>query len=324
MDLMITVAGKSANATFLQLSYDLGVRKYRLNSAYPIQRELGLLKNMGMPDIQTFLDFPGVRPRIHLPLSMKPEINILPGEITRIQISYCDNRQIYISDIEENLGCIQKGCNLMLSDGLLKGTITNVDSSFFDVKWNFVDYKLRDNAGCFLSHPKFFIGTNALYCEKIANQVISQGLKPNWIIFSFVETPHTIGEEAIQILHKAGILVMAKVETPLGIQNLYEISKSVDGIMIGRGDLKSSSGQNFDSNYETALNSLDKLKSKYNGAGTFFLREFSETGQITEPEIRDIIKAREKGCKYIMLSKEVVNSGYPVETLKEAFSLCNK
>jgi hypothetical protein len=52
------------------------------------------------------------------------------------------------------------------------------------------------------------------------------------------------------------------------------------------------------------------------------LSKFSETNTLTDSEKLDVLRIKELGFDYIMLSKEVVNSKYSRESTKKMIELC--
>ena len=115
---------------------------------------------------------------------------------------------------------------------------------------------------------------------------------------------------------------MAKIETIKGVDNIDSIGLVVDGFMIGRGDLKNSTKNEYNTYCNTAISKIAKFKSLYNGIGTFFLANYSETLELTKEEINDVLTVKHNRFDYIMLSKEVVNSKFPYETVFKLQELC--
>ena len=117
------------------------------------------------------------------------------------------------------------------------------------------------------------------------------------------------------------ISIMAKIETPLGVDRLAEISEVSDGILIGRGDLRNTSEHRYNDYLTIALKKITKL-SVYKGIGTFFLTDLSQNGTISEKDEKDLEYAN--GLDFIMLSKEVVNSNHPYAVLNYLAERCRQ
>lgn len=83
----------------------------------------------------------------------------------------------------------------------------------------------------------------ALVCGKLIREHIKsefldviERLKPEYIALSFIETKKDI-IDMIDRMPVSGALIVSKIETETGSDNIDEILRCTDGIMLGRGDL---------------------------------------------------------------------------------------
>ena len=158
-------------------------------------------------------------------------------------------------------------------------------------------------------------------CNDILNSIVINKKKIDWVILSFMEDADEI-TDFVSSVHKMDIKVMAKIETMKGVDNIKEIASKVDGFMIGRGDLKNTTKDSYETYYNRAISNIKQYHDLYIGVGTFFLSNYSNTKILSKYEISEIEKLKKYGFNYIMLSKEVVNSNYPYETIKQLQDLC--
>ena len=290
MNGMITVAKNSNNIDFIKYSYSLGVRDFRLNMDYEQQalEAIDKIHSLKLQDARLFADFQGVKMRLQL-------------ETGKNDLEFMEE---------------------VLIDDKIEAIILRIDSNGIEIKFVRVDYVLRQNAGCSIEGEGMPTPhMTKKVCSAIANSDVIKKRKIDWVILSFMEEADEITEFVFN-MHQLGIKVMAKIETGNGVEHIHEIASVVDGFMIGRGDLKNTTKDAYNNYYSRALKDISLHKDLYIGVGTFFLSNYSQTKNLLDEEIADIKNIKQNDFNYIMLSKEVVNSKYPYETIKTLQELC--
>lgn len=320
---MITVANKSNNSDFIMYAYSIGVRDFRFNMDYEEEsiEAINRIRSLKLQDIHLFADFQGVKMRLHL----ENGLNDILYQVDDYLYIYTSNTKYpYISNYTVVDGFVKPGFIISFADDRIEAIIRRVHHDGIEVQFTRVNYVLRQNAGCSIKGegmPTPHMTKNV--CGTILNsKIISQG-KIDWVILSFVEDAEEISS-FVSCMHKMGIKVMAKIETKRGVDNIHAIASVVDGFMIGRGDLKNTAKEDYESIYRRALSDISQYQNLYIGVGTFFLSKYSDTKVLLKKEILDIENIKAYMYKYIMLSKEVVNSNYPYETIKLLQDLCIK
>lgn len=315
MKSMLTIANKSNSMDFLTFAYQNGVRDFRVNMAYEDDALCAIDRLRALPnDIRVFIDYPAEKQRI-LFEDKAAEKNFSVTDEVRLSIR--DEGEFYITNTLEMFARIQPGHHISFADGKVIGNVICKNNSGIIIKILKAGI-LRNNAGCcFVGDGVPSPAISPRYCQSILH---SPPLKQNngfttWVILSFVSDAKSI-EKFVAEMHKRSILVMAKIETPDGVNQMQEISCIADGILIGRGDLKNISGDAYDNIYQKALEKFSKLPStQYKGIGTFFLLKYAMTKDLEESEITDLKDAKKHNSDFVMFSKEVVNSNYPRETV---------
>lgn len=321
MNGMVTVAKNSDNIDFLRYSYSIGVRDFRFNMDYEQQalEAIERIHSLNLQDIRLFADFQGVKMRIQL----KPGQNDLKYDVGDSLYLYTYVAQYpYISNYEIVANFVKPGFKISFSDDKIEAVIRRIDSNGIEIQFERVDYVLRQNAGCAINGegmPTPHITKKI--CSTIANTEVIKQRKIDWVILSFSEDASEISDFA-KNMHQLGIKVMAKIETGIGVDNIHGIASVVDGFMIGRGDLKITTKDAYEAYYLLALERISQHKDLYIGVGTFFLSNYSQSKCLLQEEINDVKNVKKYGFNYIMLSKEVVNSNYPYETIKKLQEIC--
>jgi pyruvate kinase len=147
----------------------------------------------------------------------------------------------------------------------------------------------------------------------------------DYIAMSFVRSADDV-KEVRNLLNRNGgeeIEIIAKIENREGVNNIDEILRYSDGIMIARGDM------GVEIPFEQ-LPSIQKdiIKKCYRAAkkvitATQMLESMIHAPKPTRAEISDIANAVFDGTSAIMLSGETAIGGYPLQTVKTMASIAS-
>ncbi len=143
----------------------------------------------------------------------------------------------------------------------------------------------------------------------------------DWVGISFVRTAEDIRQaKAYLELIGSRALVMAKLEKREGIQpdNLEEILKEVNGVMVARGDLGVEIPMEEVPVVQKHIVKRANEAAKTSCIATQMLRSMVDSPTPTRAEVSDVANAVLDGCDSILLSDETAMGHYPVEAVKVA------
>lgn len=209
---------------------------------------------------------------------------------------------------------VKRGERLYIFDGRIRTTITSV--------MNNVIYLRAENDGVLVARkginlPDTDLQGDILTVKDRKDITFGAGQDIDYVALSFVQS----GEDVLhlkKILRNLGSTaeVIAKIETKAAAENLEDIVREADVVMVARGDLA----------IETLPESVPVLQREVVGLGlkyatptivaTQMLASMSEMPEPTRAEVSDIATAVIIGADCVMLSDETATGRYPMEAIK--------
>ncbi len=226
----------------------------------------------------------------------------VPGDEQEVQVSY---PQLPLE--------VKPGTSILLSDGLINLTVLETTST--DIICQVVNGGvLGEKKG--VNVPGVRINMPFLNAKDIADINFGIDQEVDYIAASFVRNAQDVLEiRRILEARDASIDIIAKIESQGGVDNLDEIIKVADGIMVARGDL------GVEIPAEEVPLVQKKIIAKCSRAGkvviiaTQMLDSMINNPRPTRAEVSDVANAIFDGADAIMLSGESAAGKYPVETV---------
>ena len=174
---------------------------------------------------------------------------------------------------------------------------------------------ISDHKG--INMPDSIVSTPALTSKDKKDAVFALEQGVDYLSLSFVRTANEIHKlRRIIQRHDSPAHIIAKIETPMALQNIAEILQASDAIMVARGDL------GVELNPEEVpvaqMQLIDKARQANRPVivATQVLESMITNARPTRAEVSDISYAVSSGADAMMLSAESSVGKYPVNSIK--------
>lgn len=275
-------------------------------------------KKTGIP-VALMLDTKG--PEIRLGLFKNGSIEMEAGnEFTLTSRDVDGDKTIASVSYKELPQDVKAGDHILLSDGLVNLEVISVDGE--DIHTKIL------NSGKMSDRKRVAVPGIAINLPAVSEQDaddIEFGIRMNmdWIAASFIQR----GKDVITIRkilekHNSHMRIISKIECQAAIQNIDDIVKMSDGIMVARGDL----GVEVPAEEVPTLQKI--LIQKCQAAGkpvitaTQMLESMCNNPRPTRAETSDVANAILDGTDAVMLSGETASGDYPLEAVQTMARVC--
>ena len=145
----------------------------------------------------------------------------------------------------------------------------------------------------------------------------------DYLALSFVNTREDV-IVARKIIEEAGgdALIISKIESRMGIENIDEIIDESDGIMVARGDLGVNVSLEKLPLLQKSIIRKCRQKGKFAIVATEMLASMHDNPRPTRAEVSDVANAILDGTDCIMLSGETTVGKHPVESVEMMSRIC--
>eukprot|EP00931_Biecheleriopsis_adriatica_P020582 TRINITY_DN1370_c0_g1_i1.p1 TRINITY_DN1370_c0_g1~~TRINITY_DN1370_c0_g1_i1.p1 ORF type:complete len:408 (-),score=113.01 TRINITY_DN1370_c0_g1_i1:90-1259(-) len=206
---------------------------------------------------------------------------------------------------------VKPGQQILVQDGTIILEVTGTGPDYVDTKV-LNDGRLGEKKNVNVPGVKINL---PVVDEREINDIVNWAIpsKADYIALSFVQAP----EDIIECRKHAGpdMKIIAKIENVEGLRQFDAILKEADGIMVARGDL----GMEIPMEKIWMAQKMMIKKTKEAGkivvTATEMLASMEDKPFPTRAEACDVANAVLDGSDVVMLSGEVANGDFPVETV---------
>lgn len=236
---------------------------------------------------------------------MPEDYEKIDGTSTMITVSYRMDQDVEVGD------------KVLFDDGKLITKIKSIDHKEGKIVVSAINsHKLKTNKRINLPGVEFSL---PFLSERDINDILF-GIKKGitHIAASFVNCAANIQQirKILKDQKAEHILVIAKIESQTGIDNIDEIIEASDGIMIARGDLGLEIPFYDVPFYQKIIINKCRKVGKTVIVATQMLDSMEKVPQPTRAEVSDVYWATELGADCTMLSGESASGDFPVESVK--------
>ncbi len=209
---------------------------------------------------------------------------------------------------------VKRGERIYLYDGRVRTIVSSVRDG--------IVYVHADNAGILIKRkgmnlPDTNFEGDIITAKDRADLIYGSSQSIDYVALSFVQTENDI-YSLQKLLHSMNsqVKIIAKIETKAAVDNLENIVKAADAVMIARGDLA----------VETPAESVPIVQRRIVGLGihyvkptivaTQMLASMTDQPEPTRAEVSDVATAVIIGADCVMLSDETANGSYPLEAVE--------
>lgn len=303
----------AARLNFSHGSYDEHLK--RINMVKKLRDEMGLpialLLDTKGPEIRTGCFKDG-----KITLKRGQKFTLTPKETEGTE----DRVSIYYGDLYRD---IEKGMRILIDDGLIEMLVSEINGE------DIICEVLND--GVVSDHKSINVPDANLTMDYMSPKDIAdiefgiqQGV--DFIAASFVRSAFDVLEiKRILEQHKAtDIQVIAKIENRQGVEDIDNILRASDGIMIARGDMGVEIPFEELPSIQKELIEKCYISGKRVITATQMLESMTHNPRPTRAETSDVANAVYDGTSAVMLSGETAVGSYPVRALKTMAQICTK
>jgi pyruvate kinase len=233
---------------------------------------------------------------------------------SHVKAQYPEYAQNFIPTIYKNLVAdAHVGARILFDDGLLEAEAIEKDRDILKIKVK-VGGILKSNKGINLP----FVKVSAPSFTDKDKEDLLFGLKQgiDYVALSFVRT----ADDVLQVkalLHqmKVQVPIVSKIEKPEALDNILEIVKVSDAIMIARGDMGVEVGNHLVPSIQKQIIKHCNETGKPVITATQMLESMITNSRPTRAEASDVANAIWDGTDIVMLSGETASGKYPLDAI---------
>ena len=328
---IVATLGPACNTTIaIHNLIKSGVNVFRINFSHAKNEEvlnyIDIIRSLNKEhnyNVAILADLQGPKIRIG---ELEQDITLKKGDEISIESSeksFVGNRNRVFINYKNLAKDVKKGDQILIDDGKYVFTVLKTD------KKSKVRIKAL-NTACLKSRkginlPNSKISMPSLTPKDIKDVKFAISFEVDWIALSFVRSGDDLIElrKVIEKYSNVKIPIIAKIEKPEAIDNIDDIIRYSDGIMVARGDL----GIEIESQevplIQKKLVYLSKKARIPVIIATQMMESMIESLAPTRAEVNDVANSVMDGADAVMLSAETSVGNNPVEVVSQISKIIN-
>ncbi|MFZ3229289.1 MAG: pyruvate kinase [Pseudobdellovibrio sp.] len=259
-------------------------------------------------------------PKVRVGLFEKGSIELKPNQVVTVTIEDVPGRDGLIpSDFKELCIACKPGNHILIDDGLIELEVLQVGEKALEAKVIYGGI-LKNRKG--MNLPGINLPVEALTAKDRADLEFGLANGVDYVALSFVRHAKDIRQlrEIIE-RHQSPAKIVAKIEMLEALDNLEEIIRLSDVIMVARGDLAVEIGQSRLPREQKRIIRLCNELGKPVITATQMLDSMVENPRPTRAEITDVANAVLDGTDALMLSAESASGKFPFKAIRTMHEL---
>ena len=215
---------------------------------------------------------------------------------------------------------VNRGSTLLLDDGRIALWVEQVEGTEVICRV-VVGGELGDNKG--INRQGGGLSAAALTDKDRADIKVAARIRADYLAISFPRSAEDV-EEARELFRAAGGLggIVAKIERAEAVENIEQIIRASDAVMIARGDLAVEIGDAAVPPIQKRIIRLARTLNKISITATQMMESMIENSVPTRAEVSDVANAVLDGTDAIMLSAETAKGKHPVAAVAAMDRVC--
>lgn len=226
------------------------------------------------------------------------------GEFGNIQVNY---NNLYKD--------VNVGDRILINDGLIELKVISILEE--DIKCITINGgKLKSHKG--LNVPDSMLSIDFLSDDNIEDIEFASRVHADFVALSFVRNANDVLDvnDMLIGLKNEHLQIISKIESKSSIEDLENIIKVSDGIMVARGDLGIEIPLESVPSVQKKIIKQSYSKGKICIVATEMLSSMESTSRPTRAEVSDVANAVLDGADAVMLSGETAVGSYAIETIE--------
>lgn len=318
--IVATIGPSTRDSENLRKAIEAGLNVARLNFSHGTHAEhLSVIQNIRQISLElkapvTILqDLQG--PKVRVGLFEKGSIELKPQQIVTVTIEEVLGRDGLIpSDFKELCKACRPRDQILLDDGLIELRVLRVGEKSLEAEVIYGGV-LKNRKG--MNLPGVLLPVEAMTTKDKEDLAFGLANNVDYVALSFVRHGKDIRQlrEMIE-KEKSQAKIVAKIEMLEALDNLEEIVRLSDVVMVARGDLAVEVGQSRLPRAQKRIIELCNRLGKPVITATQMLDSMVENPRPTRAEITDVANAVLDGSDALMLSAESASGKYPFKAIR--------